>query len=443
MKKSSAIIVVGVLAFRSCLDFVYKNAVTILYGDYHLTYSPDKTNLFFSYAVLLVITGIMAKVFDYTKPSSIMVFLLYLLAFVPNTSLYYSAGLPHHFMLYSSLFWFTLIVAYRFMQHIPFRETVPSNSKGTKTLVNAIPISFFIIVVLFSVYYNGLRVTIDVGEADVLRMASRESSVGPVMSRLIPWAGIVVFPVTATVALKKGKYLTFALFAFAEAVAFSFEGTKTYLFAFAFSVFTVLFLKRDRFLIYIPLGLAALTIFGYVSYQAFDSVSIMNYLIRRVFFATSYNNWGYIEFFRDHELLYLRYNGFMSWLRLFGVEKIYGPNISSFMGSLLYDDAATNAASGTVANAYSNLGIMGLLLFPIVAAFMYRLLDRASANVPLYCVIPVIIGTAEYLLNGDMFSVMATYGYLFALVYLHLASKTGTLPRQNPPVQTTVSQTVF
>ncbi|QNU66800.1 hypothetical protein EHE19_018515 [Ruminiclostridium herbifermentans] len=423
-KKINIILILGVLAFRISLDYAYKNMICVLYQNYKFEYTPNNTNLILSYLVLIIITSLFATVFNSRNPSSIMILLLYIMSYIPNTSLYYGMGLPHYFLLYSSLFWFIMIALYPFICKIKIKRIKSTNNKITIKCVKFVPFAFLILIVVFSAYYNGLYITLDLSIVYDLRAAAKENSFGPILSRLIPWAGNIVFPVSAAIALKNKKFIVLGVFTFAQIITFSLAGTKTYLFAFAFSIIGVILINSHKYFKYLPFGLAGITVLGYSMYKLFNSVFIANYIVRRVLFTTSYNCWGYIEFFISNEKLYLR-NSFMRWLKNYGVKIPYADNFSSFMGDLLYDRPDANVPAGTVADAFGNFGILGLILYPLFMVIMFRLLDKVSTNIPSACVLPVIITSAEYILNGNVFSVMLTYGYWFALIYFYYMTKTG------------------
>lgn len=426
INKINIALILGILAFRISLDFAYKNVVCMLFQNYNFQYNPNNTNMFLSYLILMIITSIFALFYDSKKPSSIMILLIYMLAYVPNTSLYYGMGLPHFFLFISSMFWFVIVGLYPFICKIKIKTIESVNKPITVKCVKFVPVAFFVFIIVFSAYYNGLYLTLDLSIVYDLRAAAKENSFGPILSRLIPWAGNVVFPVSAAIALKNRKYITLVVFTFAQIVTFSLAGTKTYLFAFAFSIIGVILINSDKYFKYLPFGMAGITILGYTLYKWFNVTFIANYIVRRVLFTTSYNNWRYIEFFISNEKQYLR-NSFMRWLKNFGVSIPYAENFSSFMGELIYNRPDANVPAGTVADAYGNFGIIGLIIYPIFMIIMFRLLDKVSINIPAACVLPVIITSTEYILNGNVFSVMMTYGFWFALVYFYFMSKTGIL----------------
>ncbi len=429
-KKIHISLILGVLTFRISLDFVYKNMISVLYESYNFEYRPNNYNLVLSYLLLIIITSILATIFDSKKPSSILILLLYIMSYIPNTALYYGLGLPHYFLLYSSLFWMVMIISHPFICKIKFTGIKFRNNLATTRCIRFIPIAFLLIIIVFSAFYNNLFITLDLNIVYDLRTAAKEKAFGGVMSRLIHWAGNVVFPVSAAIALKNRKYFTLAVFTFAQILTFSLAGTKTYLFAFAFSIIGVLIINSDKYFKYLPFAMTGITVVGYILYKWFNAVFISNYIMRRVLFTTSYNTWGYVEYFTNNEKLYLRHS-FMSWVSSFGIDIPYAENFSSFMGELLYNRPDANVPAGTVGDAYSNLGIFGLILYPLIIVIMFRLLDKVTKNIHFACVLPVIITTVEYMLNGNVFSIMLTYGYLFAVIYFYFLSKTGLFIKPN------------
>ena len=152
--------------------------------------------------------------------------------------------------------------------------------------------------------------------------------------------------------------------------------------------------------------------------------------MRRVFFTTSLNNWFWIDFFQNHPKT-LGTNSYFGWLKRLDVQVPYQDNISMIIGDLYYNDETTNAASGTIADAYSNLGWLGLIFFPFTLVFIVKLLDKVTLGVNITYIIPIIVTVSIYLLNGSIYTAVVTYGYLFGLLLIYYMNKCNMFVGQN------------
>ena len=165
-----------------------------------------------------------------------------------------------------------------------------------------------------------------------------------------------------------------------------------------------------------PLALGGLNILGYLMDSIFHWDFIINFITRRMYMSTSLNNYYWLEYFSDNPKLYFT-NSLLGWLRRFGVQMPYDENFSRVIGRLYYH-TETAASSGTIADAYSNLGFIGIAVFPVLLVLAFKLLDKVAPECKLIYLYPIIVTTAVYLLNGGIVTALVTYGYFVGLLLI-------------------------
>lgn len=427
----------GIVIYRIILDFSFPSVICAYYYHYGFYFQPNFTKYVLSYVSMLLLAVMFIPKIKTGRPSSIILLTLMLLAYIPNMSLFAGMDLPYEYFFMSNLYWFAMAFFYKLSyskeQKISLKENIPKLAIGRTKWpehVKKYGIFYlaFILIFIYSVLYNrGLSFTVDLSDAYELRMASR-GNINKLFSFLLPWCCNIIFPIGVIVSIKNKNPLIFALMIIGFISGYSVNGVKSWLFIGVLSISSALVIKRDNQVGYLPLFLAVIAFSGTVTdIQSYTGFFINNFIVRRVFFGTSLNNHYWIEFFTDHPKTYFT-SGILGWLRNF-IDVPYDVNVSSIIGGLYYGNYESNASSGTIAAAYSNLDWPGLIIFPLFIVFVVKLLDsvvnKPEREISVIYTYPLIMSSCIYLLNGDIFTAFITYGFLFGIIILNYLSYTG------------------
>lgn len=424
----------GVFVFRFLLDFSYPQVIYDEFFHYGFAYNPEQYKVILSYVAMLVVLASFIPQVRLERPSSLLLLMVLIMAYVPNMSLFACMGLSYTFFIMSNLFWLSIAFFYnmrltsRVRIHIPIHLVWENDIKFPAVGALSILYLVFFMVFAYSVYYNhGLSFTVDLSEVKDLRMSAR-GEVDSLSMYLLMWSGSIIFPIGIILAVMRKKIVLLAFMFLGEIAAFSVNGTKTWLFTAVISLVTALFLKKNSRISLLPWGFVLIVVFCIFLGMNDDLGRFFgNYFIRRVFFSTSLNNYYWIDFFETHDKTFLT-NGILGWLRNF-IQVPYDTNIAMLIGGLYYDDPLSNASSGTIANAYSNFGWPGLPICAFITVVLAELMDVTSTRsyrpVPLICFFPIIISSSEYLVNGSIFSTAITYGYIPGLILIRYMSHQG------------------
>lgn len=417
-------ILIGLLLYRFSLDFLYINVIVDLYNIYGFRLDIEPIKVIISYIVLIIISTLITSNIKDSRPSSTILLLLILLAFVPNTSLFGLMNIDYIFIVISTIYWLIVAFFYRFIPNLRLNNNNVSKNNFFITINKYLPFGFLIVIISFSYLYNGLRINIDLSDVYDMRMESRQLGIPGFMNYILPWAGNIVFPIVIIESLRRKRFLIATIFIYASLVLFSVSGMKTWLFILIISVMWILVIRSEDYIFKIPLFLSIINIISYIETVAFKSDYFANFITRRVFFSTSLSNSYYIDFFHDNPKLYLTDSAF-GWIKRFGYISPYDNEpVSRLIGRIYYNNLEMNASSGTIADAYTNLGFLGLIIYPFILIILLKLMDSSSKGLNTRYIIPVYVSMAIYILNGNIFSVLITYGFIFSLFYLYF------LPRQ-------------
>jgi oligosaccharide repeat unit polymerase len=322
----------------------------------------------------------------------------------------------------SFTYWILFSLAYWIVPK-KFKNSASFSNQKYPNLYKYIPIVFLIIIVAFSYSYNGLRINLDLSDVYEMRMQSRELGIPEFMNYIMPWAGNVVFPIIIIKMFIDKKYVKASVFIVAVLLLFSITGIKTWLFVLITSLIWVLFIKGKDFIFKLPVLLFLINVVTYFEVVILKSSFFINHFIRRVFFITSLTNYNYLDFFTDNPKLLLT-DSALGWIKRFGFVGPYDNEpISRLIGRIYYNNINMNASSGTIADAYANFGWLGILIYPFLLMLLFRLMDKYSYGIESRILIPIIVSMSILLLNGNIFSVMTTYGYIFALLYIAIFPK--------------------
>lgn len=186
--------------------------------------------------------------------------------------------------------------------------------------------------------------------------------------------GTYICPCFIVYSLEKGKKSLGALFIILQIILFSLGKDKVYLFLFAAAIAIGLLSKWKSVnyssLVYsIPIGtdlaniLALIGIFPTLLYAL---------LVRRIFQLPAFINYLYFEFFTDNPKLFWRQDVFL-------VDKLFTP-VYSKSRALLIDSAyfggfGGNPNAGLLAEAYSQFGYLGIIIYPFILVALACVID--------------------------------------------------------------------
>ena len=406
----------GILFFRITLDILYPMMIVKDYWHYGFIFAPRFDRYVLSYVAMLLLISALLPLLSVQRPSSIMLLLLFTLGYVPNMTLFAGMALPYSFFLLSNLYWLCFTFFYRYVNFQQNQQKKMYMSKRRNIQEYWVILFFLIAVSVFSILYNGgIKLTISLSDVYELRMGARARGLGGIFDKVLPWAANVILPIGIIMAIRDKRWGLAAMFILGVVFAFSVNGTKTWLFIGAVALFMAVFVREDRRIGLLPFVLAVSNVGGYILGKYYYWSFINNYITRRVFFSTSLSNYFWLDFFSKNPKL-LMTNSLLGWVRRLGVKVPYDENVSYIIGRTYYGNAEMTAASGTIAEAYANFGIVGIILFPLILVLAFKLLDRAAQESRLLYLYPIIVTAAIYLLNGSIMTALVTYGYFIGLL---------------------------
>ena len=144
-----------------------------------------------------------------------------------------------------------------------------------------------------------------------------------------------------------------------------------------------------------------------MSYFLFDNLTLMSMFARRVMYLPNQLAECYFDFFSNHEADYFR----NSFLRNFGFTSPYG-EIPFYIGKVYFNSPSMHANCGLLADAMTNLSYLGIVVFPILIGFMFKVLDWCSEIIESKLYIAIALNIGMTLISSSLFTALLSHGII-------------------------------
>lgn len=434
-KKSIISFLLYILLYRLTLDFSYSKIVSLLYAYQGFENNFTIVNEAASLIILFGFSTIAYYFYENVdnKASNEILLLLFLMSFVPFTSMFGFGAFAPGFIISNILFWLFLIlfvtIPIKKISMQIYNEVVlkfGEQKLRNETRIKFLTIGFGLVVIFISGVYTGFRFNFSLANVYDLRSEARGYNLPVLLAYIFSWTR-TVNPIFIAYYLHK-KYWGWVIFCFiVQLLNFGIDGSKTTLFLALFAIVVNLtpgftLQSLNKWIVKGFFGLSFLTTIFYIGFSDLISFSVwpVSLFVRRVLYLPVYLGSNYFDFFTSHTPDYFR----QSFMRLFGFVSPYDD--LSYMIGEIYFHTVTSANNGLIADAITNMGIAGIVLSPMLYAVVLRVLNFVSCGIDYRLYITVAMYLAVTLVNSFLFRVLLTHGLLIIMVILYLISNSGT-----------------
>ena len=406
----------GLLVLKVVVAYVYLETIVTSYGYYGFTSVPvDFPLSLINWIVYSLFSVILTNLVTEERVSSWIISLLFCISYVPCLVYFEESGSPVIYFVQLHVYWGLLIILLKLLPVI-----IPTSSSSN--LVNQINrhklILGELIVVAFSLYvcivkfsYNGFYIHLDIVEVYGLRSEAADKNLGFGANYFISWA-CLAFTIRGVVAFLDRQFVVLVIMFSLQVIIFSIAAHKFYLFALPVALLASAFYKKSM-LSWVPFLLVAVLLIS----EFLNSVLGIFYLVFllpfRNMFLPALTSGNFYDFFGSHPPDFLT----QSVMGRFGFVSDYTLPIPYLIDSV-YGDGLASANTGLSADAISNFGFLGVLIYPILFAFTLKLLDSASQNIEIRNNLGIVIFFTIAFLNTAFFTALLTGGVLFSLFFL-------------------------
>lgn len=406
----------SVTLMRLVIEYVYNTQISVFFKYSGYLDDFDISRSVISWLLMYSLLPFIVKYVNEMKFSSVVLYLLYIVGFVPGLILMTYMELDFIFpwyLYYLFLFIFACVVK------IPVLKN--KHAYMNKTSVYLLMAFFSSIILFIWIYYAHGRINFNLLNVYTLRLDAREFDM-PMVLRYIFASMKIALPVFVVWSLKNKLRLMAALFSLIQLMIFFTDGSKSTFFSLLVSILGYFVLVNHVHRIkYIPIGISLLGFFSVLEYKIFETFYISAIVIRRVMFVPQSLNIRYYDFFSTHTPDYFR----LSLFKYIGFESPYNSSLGALIGSYYSGNNNLNANNGLFSDAYANFGTIGILIMPLLLILLLKFIDVLSNGLTVDAILGAIITFTVSLISASFFKLFLSHGAvpLFLVFYF--------IPRDN------------
>jgi oligosaccharide repeat unit polymerase len=278
--------------------------------------------------------------------------------------------------------------------------------------------NFFLFLIIFSLLYisyvyTGFRFHFALMDVYDLRLEARGYTPPLMLSYLLSAADYVMIFILIHF-LSKKRYVISVLIFILNLLNFGISGSKHIVFLLFLSLLVYFFIKTKDVKKYILPFIICILILSIIENYFFETVFLTLFLSYRVLIIPSKLHYIYYEYFSNHEFDYFR----QSFLKFF-IDSPYKDNIGFIIGEYDTNDIGGRANNGLFSDAYFNLGLIGILLFPLILASLLKLFDGAVKNLDARMYFSIALSIFLALLSLPLTTAILSSGLLIFLILLY------------------------
>lgn len=405
-------VVFSLILLRVVLEFVYRNCLSPNYYYSGFTYEFLWPRYLGSWLLFAVSLFAVPKLIQKMRLSDIVIFLLYCMSFVPATVMFGFVPTPYIWLY--SIYWGALLVTQRFLKHFKFSGLRIHLSDTVMATFGQV----FVGTILFVwAHYSHFHIQVSLVDVYDIRGIARTFS--------MPTSTIYIFSISKTAipclciwALSKKKYGLLLELIIVQYLSFCIDGSKSAIFSIVLALIAYRFLGKtlDWYKL-IPFAFFLICLIGYFECGWAESSIVLSMFIRRVMFIPIRLDYCYYDFFQQSLHPYDFFQ--QSVLRRIGFVSQYTIPIPNLIGGLYMGSYSTSANNGLFSDAYSNFGILGLILMPIAICFILRIMEACAQGLHPAITVAVIIVTAMSLMSSAFFTALLTHGVIINCIILY------------------------
>lgn len=405
------------IIFRFSLDWLYGNWICDFYDFFG--FSGQWESFAFIKSVLFLILG--TKVLKLKEnASSIVLYFIYLFYFVPFTSMVaYNAFENVIYEFSYMVYWLILVCGYNFKKNYDSKK---NDLVGSKNNIYLFVFYSFIIIICLNILfiglvYTGFNFSFNLYDIYIMRELSNVIELPILSSYLLTSAQLCIPIAIFYFATLKKYFFVILLFIFSFLIFVTLAFKSTFFIGLLSMVTILLKIKYDR--IKVLLSFCILCLSAIFEYIIFKTGFIVELIIRRALFWPNLLSFQYYDYFTYHSPDYFigsvfKWSGLDSEFSQTRIVKVIG---ETYYG---YEMPANN---GLLADAFANLGYLGILLMPVFLLVVLNLLDKMTASLPKQMILVPCFIIAVDLVNTFLSVALLSHGIFLAILLFYLLQK--------------------
>ena len=391
------------ILFKIGLDYAYINIIFPSYA--YMGYSCNPTFQSMELSYIFLVWGVLLTI-PFFRSSDVfcsnLIILLFYFSYIPTATVLGCVPQPTKFILAISIYYTLFFLLLKIVNKPNIRLY------QIRKIIPWVSIFFCALVIIISGVWAHFRINLSFDNVYALRWSARGYRIPTVLVYL--WnAASNILPLMVAFYLAKKNYKVVALLAFVILLNFSINGMKATLLKLVLCIIFFFVLKKDpRY--YIGYFFVAIMALASVEWLVIGTDMIAETYIRRNFFIPSFFDTLYFDIIEK--------NG-----PIFYSHSIGGTEIDFLIGDEYFDRGYMRANNGMFSDAYRNLGMVGVFIYPFVYALLFKTVEAMAKGHAVW----VLFFTAfifVYTIRGAEITVsLLTHGLFFVAIVLYLVPR--------------------
>lgn len=326
------------------------------------------------------------------RDSSVLVTLLYLLSFVPFTTMVYAGAFIEELVLANFILWIVMLSAELFSLESDIKP-FPTLKLGSFRLDDRLILMIGCItsagVVYVSWRYTNFRLWWDLTDVYGIRLEARGYNLSFFLTYVM-WSGRLIHPFLMVYLFVKRRYLLSLMIFGVQILSFGIAAHKSEFFM-PYALALMLWFRSKmtgrtlKYFLVTVFMLFTLIVIIYTKYS--DDRFVMQLFASRLLFTPNRLQICYYDYLvtKEQTLEYMRSGTLLYFMKPFGIEHPYGTDykgLARIIGNLYMLNPKNNANNGMLSDAVIQFGRAGILVIPVIWVFIMRMLDRSTEGMP-------------------------------------------------------------
>lgn len=429
--------IIGIVIWKSLIDYMFAEIVTDVYAYMNQIADYNYKKLAISWIILfvfyalgkLICAGMVRFSFDF----------LFVLSFIPTLTVWWAKNEDNRCMALVVLYWFiwglvsiciTRSPKYRLFRLLKENESgdlfedlvIEKNEKFNKGAVMVMFIICALSTIFFSYRYGGMRLFVGLGDVYNYRNVAG-NNMSSIEAYLYNWMVSIVLPIILLFFITNKKRVLAVLCCVLISMNYAIYGNKAMLFMILLT-FCIAIISQINFsehlIVYSLVGANIATFLSCVLQKTGITVWGVA-LIDRMTTGIAAAHFHYYDFFQNHEYLLLR----QSILRFISTDP-YGTPVSIIIGSSAKYNLSgnyNNLNNGVFSDAYANLGVVGVVVYPIVFVGAIYLFEKILKDITAPYKYLILCWLLLYCMSIGFFQWLLSGGFIIAIILLRFYKK--------------------
>ncbi|HBM81142.1 MAG TPA: hypothetical protein DD426_09965, partial [Clostridiaceae bacterium] len=277
-------------------------------------------------------------------------------------------------------------------------------------LLTIISIFFIVDIIIYSQYGHSLSYLFHLDKVYDIRYVTRETLPNKLFY-LISWSTMAIVPVTIAWTIRIKKLYLAAIPIFIQILLFTIGGDKIYIFALMLSVF-IYIIYRYKLMYYFVILLNYMIALLLIIKKGF----ILSLAISRIFFEPMSLSYSYYYFFSKYPKMYLSSSIFSRF-----IDNPYKLDSPFIISKYIYRVPKMSANVNFIANAYSNFGFLGIVVFTVILGIFLLIIENITYDKKMKALVMFTVFSSCYELeNSALLTTLFYHGLMASIVMAYL-----------------------